>query len=63
VNIMASAVIILAFADPRLPLAIVNWLLVGALVIGLPFTQRRRLLRFRSRTRETVATRNVRLSP
>ena len=63
VNIMASAVIILAFADPRLPLAIVNWLLVGALVIGLPFTQRRRLLRFRSRTRESVAARDVRLSP
>jgi len=63
VNIMASAVIILAFADPRLPLAIVNWLLVGALVVGLPFTQRRRLLRFRSRTRESVALRDVRLSP
>jgi NADH-quinone oxidoreductase subunit H len=63
VNIMASAVIILAFADPRLPLAIVNWLLVGALVIGLPFTQRRRLLRFRSRTRERVAMRDARLSP
>ena len=62
VNIMASAVIILAFADPRLPLAVVNWLLVGALVIGLPFTQRRRLLRFRSRTRENVALRDVRLS-
>jgi NADH-quinone oxidoreductase subunit H len=63
VNIMASAVIILAFADPRLPLAIVNWLLVGALVVGLPFSQRRRLLRFRSRTRESVAMRDVRLSP
>ena len=62
VNIMASAVIILAFADPRLPLAVVNWFLVGALVIGLPFTQRRRLLRFRSRTRENVALRDVRLS-
>jgi NADH-quinone oxidoreductase subunit H len=63
VNIMASAVIILAFSDPRLPLAVVNWLLVGLLVIGLPFTQRRRLLRFRSRTRENVAMRDVRLSP
>ena len=63
VNIMASAFIILAFADPRLPLAIVNWLLVAALVVGLPFTQRRRLLKFRSRTGETVAMRDVRLSP
>lgn len=63
VNIMASAVIILAFADPRLPLAVVNWLLVGALVFGLPFTQRRRLQGFRKRTRESVAMRDVRLSP
>jgi len=63
VNIMASATIILAFSDPRLPLAIVNWLLVATLVVGLPFTQRRRLLRFRSRTGETVAMRDVRLAP
>jgi len=63
VNIMASATIILAFSDPRLPLAIVNWLLVAALVVGLPFTQRRRLLKFRSRTGESVAMRDVRLSP
>jgi len=63
VNIMASAFIILAFADPRLPLAIVNWLLVAVLVVGLPFTQRRRLLKFRSRTGESVAMRDVRLSP
>lgn len=63
VNIMATAVLILAFADPRLPLAIVNWILVAALVFGLPFTQRRRLLRFRARTKERVAMRNVRLAP
>jgi NADH-quinone oxidoreductase subunit H len=64
-NILASAVIILAFADPRLPLAIVNWLLVAALILGLPFTQRRRLLRFRSRTRDSVGLRDARtgLSP
>ena len=64
-NILASAVIILAFADPRLPLAVVNWLLIVALVIGLPFTQRRRLLRFRSRTRDSVGLRDARsgLSP
>jgi NADH-quinone oxidoreductase subunit H len=64
-NILASAVIILAFTDPRLPLAIVNWLLVAALIVGLPFTQRRRLLRFRSRTRDSVGLRDARsgLSP
>jgi len=59
-NILASAVIILAFTDPRLPLAIVNWLLVAALIVGLPFTQRRRLLRFRSRTRDSVGLRDAR---
>ncbi|HEY8829336.1 MAG TPA: NADH-quinone oxidoreductase subunit NuoH [Candidatus Limnocylindria bacterium] len=64
-NILASAVIILAFTDPRLPLAVVNWLLLAALIIGLPFTQRRRLLRFRSRTRDSVGLRDARsgLSP
>ncbi|HTJ59911.1 MAG TPA: NADH-quinone oxidoreductase subunit NuoH [Candidatus Saccharimonadales bacterium] len=64
-NILASAVIILAFADPRLPLAVVNWLLLTGLIIGLPFTQRRRLLRFRSRTRDSVGLRDARsgLSP
>ena len=59
-NILASAVIILVFTDPRLPLAIVNWLLVAALIVGLPFTQRRRLLRFRSRTRDSVGLRDAR---
>ena len=64
-NILASAVIILAFTDPRLPLAVVNWLLLAVLIIGLPFTQRRRLLRFRSRTRDSVGLRDARsgLSP
>ena len=64
-NILASAVIILSFADPRLPLAVVNWLLLAALIVGLPFTQRRRLLRFRSRTRDSVGLRDARsgLSP
>jgi NADH-quinone oxidoreductase subunit H len=64
-NILASAVIILAFADPRLPLAVTNWLLLAGLIIGLPFTQRRRLLRFRSRTRDSVGLRDARsgLSP
>jgi hypothetical protein len=36
---------------------------VAILVIGLPFTQRRRLLRFRTRTRETAGMRDVRIAP
>ena len=63
VNILLTAVLILAFEDPRLPIAIVNWLLVAVLVIGLPFTQRRRLLRFRSRTRASAGMRGARLAP
>ena len=63
VNILVTAALILAFVDPRLPIAVVNWLLVVALVVGLPFTQRRRLLRFRSRTRESVGMRDARLLP
>ena len=63
VNILVTAALILAFADPRLPIAVANWLLLAALVIGLPFTQRRRLLRFRSRTREIVGMRDARLAP
>lgn len=63
VNIMSSAIIILAFADPRLPLAIVNWLLVGMLVLLLPLAQRRRLDRFRARTGDSVAMRDARVAP
>ena len=60
VNILATATLLLAFSDARLPVAIVNWLLVGALVFGLPFTQRRRLLRFRTRTHDAAALRDAR---
>ena len=63
VNILITAALVLAFPDPRLPIAIANWLLVAVLVIGLPFTQRRRLGRFRSRTRESVGMRDARLAP
>ena len=63
VNILLTAALILAFADPRLPIAVANWLLVAMLVVGLPFTQRRRLLRFRSRTRGSVGMRDARLAP
>ncbi len=63
VNILLTAVLILAFPDPRLPIAVANWALVALLVVGLPFTQRRRLLRFRTRTRESVGMRDARLAP
>jgi len=55
VNIMATAVLLLAFEDARLPIAIVNWALVAGLIFGLPYFQKRRLRGFRVRTRETAA--------
>ncbi|HEY8656004.1 MAG TPA: NADH-quinone oxidoreductase subunit NuoH [Candidatus Limnocylindria bacterium] len=55
VNIMVTAVLLLAFTDARLPIAIVNWALVAALIFGLPYFQKRRLRGFRVRTRETAA--------
>jgi len=60
VNIMATAVLLLAFADARLPIAIVNWALVAGLIFGLPFFQKRRLRGFRVRPRETAALREPR---
>ena len=60
VNIMATAVLLLAFADARLPIAIVNWALVAGLIFGLPYFQKRRLRDLRVRTRETAARRDPR---
>src|SRR5438309_2575136 len=59
-NILGTAVLLLAFPDPRLPVAVLNWALVAALVVGLPFTQRRRLLRFRARADTVAALREPR---
>jgi len=60
VNILATAVLLLVFADARLPIAIVNWVLVAGLIFGLPFFQKRRLRELRVRTRETAALREPR---
>lgn len=60
VNILATAVLLLAFADARLPIAILNWALVAGLIFGLPFFQKRRLRELRVRTRETAALREPR---
>jgi len=60
VNILVTAVLLLAFADARLPIAIVNWALVAGLIFGLPYFQKRRLRELRVRTRETAARREPR---
>ena len=50
-NLAVTAVLLLAFPDNRVPLAIVNWFLVGVFVLGLPVLQQRRLRRLRERLR------------
>ncbi|MBI3522250.1 MAG: NADH-quinone oxidoreductase subunit NuoH [Chloroflexi bacterium] len=50
-NILATAVLLLAYPGQLWPVAIVNWLGVAFLVFGLPFMQKRRLGRFRGRVR------------
>ncbi|HUG56185.1 MAG TPA: NADH-quinone oxidoreductase subunit NuoH [Candidatus Limnocylindrales bacterium] len=48
-NIVGTATLILAFEDPRLPIAAMNWVLLVALVVGLPLIQGRRLRGLRGR--------------
>jgi NADH-quinone oxidoreductase subunit H len=55
VNIMATAVLLLAFPGNLLPIAVVNWLLVAGLLFGLPALQKRRLRAFRERARLSAA--------
>jgi NADH-quinone oxidoreductase subunit H len=50
-NLAITATFLLAFPGNRVPLAIVNWALVGAVVLGLPVLQQRRLRRIRERLR------------
>ncbi|CAN5251218.1 NADH-quinone oxidoreductase subunit NuoH [soil metagenome] len=55
VNLMATAVLLLAFPGNLWPVAAVNWALVGALLFALPALQRRRLRTFRERARLSAA--------
>ena len=54
-NLMATAVLLLAFPGNLWPVAAVNWVLVGALLFGLPTLQKRRLRSFRERARLSAA--------
>ena len=55
VNVMATAVLLLAFPDTLWPVAVVNWSLVAALLFALPALQKRRLRAFRERARLSAA--------
>ncbi len=54
-NILATAVLLLAFPGNLWPIAIVNWALVAALFFVLPALQKRRLRAFRERARLSAA--------
>lgn len=48
-NLLVSAVLLLAFPDTKVPVAIANWLLLVLMVLAIPFFQRRRLSALRQR--------------
>ena len=55
VNIVAVAVLALAFPNSLVPIAIANWALVVLFIAGIPFVQRRRLATLRARARASAA--------
>jgi hypothetical protein len=55
VNIVAVAILALAFPNTLVPIAIANWALVVAFIAGIPFVQRRRLAGLRARARASAA--------
>jgi NADH-quinone oxidoreductase subunit H len=48
-NLGVTATLLIAYPDTVVPVAIANWLLLGAFVLGVPALQRRRLRRIRAR--------------
>ncbi|MBI2324796.1 MAG: NADH-quinone oxidoreductase subunit NuoH [Chloroflexi bacterium] len=55
-NLAVTATLLIAFPETKVPVAIANWILLGAFVLGLPLIQQRRLRRIRARLRErTIA--------
>src|SRR5439155_20715732 len=55
-NLMVTAVLLLAFPTSHIPVAIANWLLLGASVAAIPYLQRRRLVALRERLATGRAT-------
>jgi len=48
------AVLLLAFPENKIPVAIASWVLLAAFVAGIPYFQRRRLATLRARARATA---------
>ena len=57
-NLMVTAVLLLAFPDDKLPVAIANWVLLVLFAAAVPYLQRRRLAALRQR----LATRRLSLA-
>ncbi len=58
-NLMVTAVLLLAFPGTHVPGAIANWLMLGGVMLLIPFLQKRRLIALRQRLetrRLTLAT-------
>jgi NADH-quinone oxidoreductase subunit H len=51
-NLAVTAVLLIAFPGTMVPVAIANWVLLGAFILGLPLLQQRRLRGIRRRLRE-----------
>jgi len=50
-NLLVTAILLLVFPTPLVPVAIANWILLAGLVVVLPYVQRRRLVALRERLR------------
>jgi NADH-quinone oxidoreductase subunit H len=50
-NLSVTAVLLMAFPNDRLPVAVANWILLGGLILELPAFQQRRLRRMRAQLR------------
>jgi hypothetical protein len=51
-NLAVTAVLLIAFPGSKVPVAIANWVMLGAFIVGLPFLQQRRLRGIRRRLQE-----------
>jgi NADH-quinone oxidoreductase subunit H len=49
INLMVTAILVLAFPTSLVPVAIANWILLGLFAASIPFLQKRRLITLRAR--------------
>jgi NADH-quinone oxidoreductase subunit H len=54
-NLAVTAVLLLAFPNTRIPVAIANWIMLGLVALAIPYFQKRRLASLRQRLRTAAA--------